>query len=296
MLLTALLLAQTLTLQPYARVEHAPIDEMSGIVRSRRYPVYWVHNDSGDSARFFAIDDNGKVVIPAWLNRREDAGVAQSRPPFEGIQVPNASNTDWEDIAYDGDNLYLADTGNNGNARRDLGVFVVPEPNPFEIDRSRALTWLPLRYPDQKAFPPKGVKPFDCEAVFWLRGKLHFVTKWRNPVGLPLGGAALYRLDTRFTDRANILRKLDQREDLGGWVTAADVSPDGSTLAVLTHMPVSSVWLFSTRAKGDRILSGSGRQIRFTGGNQCEAITWQDDRTVIVTNEQRQMFRIAVGQ
>jgi hypothetical protein len=44
--------ADALELKPHTIVPHKPIDEMSGIARSRTYEgVYWVHNDSGDRAR-----------------------------------------------------------------------------------------------------------------------------------------------------------------------------------------------------------------------------------------------------
>ncbi|MCE2424420.1 MAG: hypothetical protein J4F45_04845, partial [Pseudomonadales bacterium] len=38
-----------------ARVEHEALGEVSGIVKSDRGDFYWVHNDSGDEARLFAI-------------------------------------------------------------------------------------------------------------------------------------------------------------------------------------------------------------------------------------------------
>ncbi len=44
-------------LERLGTVAYEPIDELSGIVKSRTYPdVYWVHNDSGDEARIFAVD------------------------------------------------------------------------------------------------------------------------------------------------------------------------------------------------------------------------------------------------
>ncbi|HEY0867481.1 MAG TPA: hypothetical protein VGE01_08885 [Fimbriimonas sp.] len=290
--LLALVVTQTpVALTPFARVEHKPIDEMSGIVASRRYPgVFWVHNDSGDSARIFAVDRSGKVVVPSWINPANAAN-------FAGLQVQVAANIDWEDIAYDGESLYLGDVGNNGNARKDLGVYIVREPNPRETVATRPLAWLPVSYPDQREFPPSGFKPFDCEAIFWLRGKLYFVTKHRNSAGLPLGSTALYRLDTRHTDQPNVLKRLDQRDGLGGWVTGADVSPDGSKLAVLTHFPLASVWVFDTDAPEDRFLSrGNGRQILLIGAGQCEAVCWDGNDAVVVTNEQRSMFRVGTGR
>ena len=102
--------------------------------------------------------------------------------------------------------LYVADVGNNGNARRDLGVYVVNEPDPLAIPRMRALTYLPVRYPDQDDYPGD-VWHFDCEAVFVADGVLHFLTKHRQSrqIGEGAPGTKLYRLDTHHTDAENVL-------------------------------------------------------------------------------------------
>lgn len=282
-------------LVPAARVTHPPLDEMSGLARSTAYPgLYWAHNDSGDSSRIFAINLKGDVIFRGWENRKADAGVTAEAPKqYEGIEIKGAGNLDWEDITTDGDNLYIAETGNNGNARRDLGVYVVKEPNPLEVNGTRYLTYWPIRYPDQTSYPGKPMH-FDCEAVFWLRGKLFFLTKWRNAAGGPADGTALYRLDHPQADRVNTLRKLDERTGIGGWVTAAEVSPNGRFLAVLVQAPSQQVDVFDTRAPQDRFLQRPVGRVEFTGARQCEAIAWETDSTVIVTNEQRDLFRVTL--
>ncbi len=265
------------TLKVFAKVSNTQIEEMSGIVMSRRYPdTYWVHNDSGDEARIFAIRQDGSAASPST----------------EGIRFPSARNIDWEDIAADGKSLFIADLGNNNNARKNLSIYVVPEPNPSRDKVASGVVRLPVRYEDQTEFPPTA-RNFDCEAIFTLRGKLFAITKHRLNALFPATHANLYRLDTRWTDKVNNLKKVDSATDLGGWVTAADVSPDGKTLAVLTHAPIQSVWLFSTAAEGDKFLSkGKGKQIIFRGLGQCEAICWIDAKTLIATNEQGELFKI----
>jgi len=290
---------------PVARVRHEPIGEMSGIVKSRRYAdTFWVHNDSGDEPRFFAVRADGTTIMPSWLAGDfyvggKPAGEQNAKKqPYPGIPVAAAAHFDWEDIAYDGDLLYLADVGNNGNARRDLGIYVVAEPNPEAVNATRALRWLPVAYPDQKAFPDPTNWHFDCEAVFVFGGRLHLLTKHRaaGKIGIPEPGTNLYRLDSQHTDRVNVLKRLDGVDDLGGWVTAADVSPDGKTLAVLCQAPVASVWLFDVPRGGDRLLSGSRtvRRLILTGAKQCEALCFEDDGSLLVTNEQREVFRLLV--
>lgn len=289
-MLSALLLL-LLAPEPTGRITHAPINETSGIEASDRFEdVFWVHNDSGDSARFFAIRPDGEIVAPPWASGSN--GV--SPQPFAGIRVSNATNIDWEDIAYDGENLYLADVGNNANARRDLVVYVVPEPNPELTETTTAQRAIPVSFADQASFPPQGTRAFDCEAVFYLRGALWFLTKHRSGIGMPVDATALYRLDLRraHDHRPNPMRPLQTRTGLGGWVTAADVSPDGRTLAVLTHLPVTSVWLFDLRGAGDQLLSKPIRQVRLGNLGQAEALTFETDTSLLVANEQREIVRV----
>jgi hypothetical protein len=287
---------EAVPLQAIARVNHPPIAEMSGIVKSRRYAgVYWVHNDSGDSARIFAIGLDGKPIIPE--HRKKDAHEDQNPTGkvFEGIRIEGATNIDWEDIAIDGDTLYIADMGNNGNARRDLGVYVVKEPNPNSVDRTRALRFVPVAYPAQTEFPPKEQWNYDCEAVFVYGGKLHFLTKHRRGSVMPVDSTVLWRLDSQDSGKINPLKRVESRGNLGGWVTAADLSPDGKTLAVLCNAPRAAVWLF-TAGKGGTFLSNPAKVLWISGVNQAEAIAWADANTIVITNEQREIFKVNRSQ
>jgi hypothetical protein len=290
-MLTALLAAQ---ISSPIIVKHPPIAEMSGIVKSQTHSdTYWVHNDSGDVPRIFAINSKGGAIMPPFeTGFWTDVPIAGKRE-WPGIKVENASNIDWEDITLDKGNLYISDMGNNGNARRDLGIYVVAEPNPLAVSSVRSLKFLPVRYPDQTAFPPKKWH-FDCEAMFALRGKLFFLTKHRldDKIGIPLDSTKLYRLDSMRIDRDNVLTKLDEASGLGGWVTGAAASPDGKRIAVLCQAIRQSVWILDGRASGDKFLSAPKRQIPLSGLKQAEAITFEDNDTVVITNEQREMFRL----
>lgn len=288
-------------LTPSARVAHGPVNEQSGVVASRTYPgLFWVHNDSGDTARVFAMDRGGRVVIPEWLENRDfyvgPPSADKSKQPYPGITIDLANNIDWEDITLGDGNLYLCDMGNNGNARRDLGIYVVREPNPLSVHRTRVLGWVPVEYPDQTEFPPRTAWEYDCEASFWFRGHLYFITKHRPAyrLSVPALDANLYRLDQMTFDRVNPLRKVDHQE-LGGWVTAADVAPDESCLAVLVEAPVQSVWLFDTPPQGDQFFQQAARRLVFHGAGQAEGLCFIDNETLMLTNEGRQIFELKVS-
>jgi len=273
-------------LRDIGRLDHAPLDEISGIVGSAEPDVYWVHNDSGDEARLFAVRGSGEIVMPDYLASR------YRDKPWPGLKVLNAWNVDWEDLARDPDGtLYIPDLGNNGNARRDLGVYVLPEPDPRSVPESRALTFLPVRYPDQHHFPAERWY-FDCEAVFYADDTLYFLTKHRRP-GEIVGwqpGTRLYRLDSRFTDRENVLTLVGTRDDVF-LATAADLSPDGRHVAVLTYL---GVWLFARPADGDNWLEGASRFIALPRDRlkTSEAVTWMDADTLLIVNEERDLLSL----
>lgn len=278
MILTALLLAQTqVELRVLGSIQNKEIGEMSGIARSSVNPnTYWVHNDSGDSARLFAVYISGNTVGSEG-----------------GYLIDGAVNVDWEDIAVDGNTIYVADTGNNLNFRKELTVYAVKE---FKVGSSAAShksTAYRMAWPDQKEFPPSGDWNFDCEALAVRKGVMYFVTKWRGKDRRgPAMGASLYRLKGASTTKLNKPEKLDTKLDMGGWVTACDLSPDGRRLAVLVQAPQQSVWIFDM-TKGDKVLSRPLKQIRFKGAKQCEAVCWDGKDKLIVTNEQGDLFEIA---
>ncbi len=291
-------------LEQVGTVVHAPIDEQSGAVQSHRWPgAYWVHNDSGDQPRLFAIDQTGAVLVPPYLADRYRTAPAKKsgndtsdgKKDWPGLTLEGASNIDWEDIAVDEQYLYIAETGNNGNARRDLGIYVLPEPNPTAQKQARPLAYWPIAYPGQQHFPGKQWH-WDCEAIFSYQGKLYFLTKHRvtGQMGRAKTSTDLYRLDTTHTDRVNTLTHVDHHDDLGGWVTAADLSPDGTKLAVLINSPNAYLWVFDAPADDDRFLQSGARSLKLPASTlkQAEGVTWIDDTQVLITNEQRDVFRV----
>lgn len=200
------------------------LNEISGLAASRRHPgTLWLHDDGGNPARLFAVSNRG-------LRRAT-------------YRVEGVNKTDWEDIAafqLDGrDYLLLADTGDNGGLRRTLQLHVIEEPRTLENGRLTPAWSIAFRWPD-------GARDCEAVAVDTKRGQVLLVSKKRQPpelFALPLRprdkgvqtARALGRLAGVPQPTSDDLRQRPQRARYDTHVTAADVSPDGRTLAVMTY-------------------------------------------------------------
>ncbi|MDG1851120.1 MAG: hypothetical protein P8J44_03305 [Gammaproteobacteria bacterium] len=280
-----------------ARITAEPLNEISGMVKSRSYPdTYWVVNDSGAEAKIFAINSKGQNIIPTYsrftyYGEEKQAGKKQ----WQGFNVLYSKNIDWESMTADDNHIYVADTGNNFNRRRDLGIYMLSEIDPTASTQSAAIKHLPVSYPEQMEFPGKGKKHFDSEALFSADGKLYLITKHRTSSGLRMEpGANLYRLDTDYTERDNLLTLVDSNENMLA-VTGAELSPDGQTLAVISY---DALWLFQRPQEGDQWLSSDSSRYQLDTDvlDQAETVIWDDDNTLLLSNEQRDLFGITLAE
>ena len=103
------------TPQVVGKIQSENIKESSGLAASRcSENVLWTHNDAGRDALIYALKPDG-TLLGTW-------------------RVPNAQNTDWEDIAAYKDAggkcfLYIGDIGDNDKARAELTVYKIAEPS-----------------------------------------------------------------------------------------------------------------------------------------------------------------------
>jgi hypothetical protein len=212
------------------------------------------------------------------------------------VAVADVLARDWEDISdgpCPGDAraqhcLYIADSGNNDRSRDVLTIYVVAEPNiagataeqPI-VTRAQSFRY---RYPNLTE---------DAEAIAVLpNGDVTIVTKGRTPeIGFfGLSQADVARaitsgeiLTARYQGNAGI----QPNQGLGRWVTAAAMSPNGTTLAVRTY---SEIFFYSAESRGD------GRRWRnlnrpcFLGDvePQGEAIDYLDENTLLLASETSQ--------
>ncbi|MDX6214787.1 MAG: hypothetical protein QOG99_371, partial [Frankiales bacterium] len=106
------------------------IAESSGLAVS--HDILWTHNDSGDTARFFALDRHCRTL--ATYNVMNN--------------VTNETATDWEDMARGGGSLWFGDIGDNAATRSQVQVIRVPEPTVTRGEHGLRATVYLFRYED----------------------------------------------------------------------------------------------------------------------------------------------------
>lgn len=235
------------------------IDEASGVVESRRSPgVLFVHNDSGDGARFFAVGPDGR-----------DEGEFRLR---------GATAVDWEDIALGpcpaGSCVYLGDIGDNAAARAEPVIYRVAEPA-TAAGEVVDVAWdaLPFRYPDG---------PHDAETLLAhpATGDLYVVTKVES------GASGVYVLRAPHAPgparTAERVASLNLPRDAGQLVTGGDLHPCGDRLLVRTYLKVYE-YARPAGAPFEALFAAQPRAVAFLPERQGEAVGWRADGRGYVT-------------
>ena len=107
------------------------LGENSGII-TLRDSTLWLVEDRGNDDDIYKVDFNGNLL--------------------KNLNVDNAKNHDWEDLAEDKEgNIYIGDFGNNSNKRKDLVIYKIPNPE-FETGKKIDAEKIKFSYPDQKDF------------------------------------------------------------------------------------------------------------------------------------------------
>lgn len=205
-----------------------PLVEASGLAVSRANDgVLWAHNDSGDTARAFALGEDGALLGT--------------------FKLVGAEAVDWEDMALgpdvddagnavdDRDALYLADIGDNDAVRRNVTLYRVPEPDVAAgTDVGR------VRLDDVEAYPfqyPDG--PRDAEALFVDRTDASFYVIEKSlsggPVGIYRGSIEGWNADAAAMPTLQRVGTFSPGPSIAAAVTGADMTPAGDAIAVRTY-------------------------------------------------------------
>lgn len=264
----------SVTCEHYDRQEDAgalstpEINETSGLVESRTRPgVFYLHNDSGDTARFFAISLSGALVAE--------------------YRLPGATAVDFEDITTGPCGattcVYLGDIGDNPGLRSNVTVYRVEEPTPPEAPPSSVtpvdLAWtsVTFRYPD---------RGHDAETLLTdpSTGELYLITKVvRGPV-------TVYRVPTVDGGVAQPVTEMTMPEG-AGQLTGGDVRPDGRAMLLRTYARVLVYERGPTAPFTDLFLSAP-RAVDSVIEPQGESVAWRLDGRGYVTISEGRSVRI----
>lgn len=214
---------------------------------------FWTHNDSGNSAELFCVDTLGVIQ--------------------RTVSVIGDVNADWEEITKDEEgNLYIGNFGNNALNRTDLRVVKIPSIDTCTVT-AQVTDTIHFSYPDQTSFPPSGsYGNFDMEAFFHYQDSLHLFSKDRSDPSpgytkhytLPaVGGTYVAHLvDSFYAGHESFIFA----------ITAADISEDGSEVALLTS---NKIWLFRNFS-GTDFFGGDVAELSLNVFSQKEGICFRN--------------------
>lgn len=235
------------------------VNEGSGLIRSSNDSTLWTLNDGGGKPEIYELNKRGELL--------------------KTLPIPNVKNQDWEEITRDEKgNLFIGDFGNNQNIRKDLVIYKLLENQPNKLEK------IIFHYADQKAFPPdKKSLNFDCEAFFALGDSLYLFSKNRGDKSVKF-----YAMPSRAGNYALVPR---EKIFLKTMVTGAAISPNKKIFALLTY---GKVFLFYIDNQG---VNFKKPMLCFKFAHkQTEGITFLTDETIMISNEQGEMFEVRISK
>lgn len=246
--------------EPLGKLDARLIPEASGIVRGRRRPdVFWIHNDSGNAPKLFAVRKDGSLL------RTFDVA---------------APNLDWEDVAVDDrGRICIGDIGDNKGLLRLRAIYILDEP---DLDGPPGG---PLKVTGAFFARPADDR-FDSEGFVVDGDRAVLVTK-------RVDGREAELREVPLSPPAPLLRPASPRKlgVLPGFdepATGADLSPDGRRLAVCG---VDVVRVYDRPAPPSWDGLRLEAEVRLKGGAQVEGIAW-DEMDLILASEGRGLDRL----
>jgi hypothetical protein len=214
---------------------------------------FWTHNDSGNGPELFCVDTLGVIQ--------------------RTVTVVGDPNTDWEEVTKDSQgNLFIGNFGNNQLNRTDLHVVKIPSIDTC-ITTAYVTDTINFSYPDQTTIPTVGAYGnFDMEALFYYQDSLHLFSKDRSDPStgytkhytLPtVGGTYMASLKDSFNVESSSYIFS---------ITAADISEDGSEVALLTS---DKIWLFRNFT-GTDFFGGDVAELTLSIFSQKEGICFRN--------------------
>ncbi len=240
------------------------IDEASGL-ETFDNEVFWTHNDGGKPV-LFGIDSSAKIIKTVYLRNK---------------------NRGWEDLANDENgNLYIGAFGNNKSDKKDLKIYIIPNPDSIQEEITLAKV-IKFSFEDQDSFPPPPEKHnFDVDAFFHLNDSLYLFTKNRtNPYDGLINVYVIPASSGEFVAKKVDVFKLDGVK-YNNWITGVDISEDKKSIALLFHHRVILIENF-----GAPIFSkGTFKEFNLNHYSHKAGIVFINNNELVIVDEKEMGF------
>jgi len=243
--------------------------EVSGMAASRIHPnTFYVHNDSGDTSRFFAVNEKGELKGTYY---------------FEGDEVSFLGVNDCEDITIGSgpdkgkEYIYLADIGDNAARRSEIRIFRMEEPDADSgVEKTVSSQMFTLTYPN-------GAQDAETIMIDPIERLLYIVSKRQDSVIVYTAPLNLNDKKTYTLHEGCKLYFEGKKKDK--WIVSGSISRDGKQV-MLKSMKKVYYW---QRQGGESIYKTMQRtplELSYTQHGQEEAICFSPDgKSYFITGE-----------
>ncbi len=238
------------------------LNETSGLAPAGDGTVF-VHNDSGNPPELYQVNPG-------------DGQIKRT------IRISGRRNNDWEELAGDSSFLYIGDFGNNAGRRKDLTILKISRTE-LALRDTVSAGLIQFYYPEQRSFAAGNAHNYDCEAMIAIGDSLYLFTKNRGNLGTDI-----YRLPK---DPGSYPAAHLGHFNTRGLVTAADFLPGARNTLVLLgyetgHIQNKTFLWIASGIEGTHFLGGSWQRRDLATNLQAEAILFNSDTTLLMTNEE----------
>ncbi len=225
------------------------LDEASGLVASITNPGYfWTHNDSGNPAEVYLINDKAEIVMTCKL--------------------PNVPNRDWEDITIGPgpeerkSYLYVGDIGDNEARYANKIIYRFEEPVLTEGNRV-------IDQFDTLAFQlSDGIRDTEALMLDPTSKELFIFSKREDSV-------RLYQIPFEFASGDTVVAERKSTLPLTR-IVAADISADGTEI-IIKNYDYIYYWKRTDNKSIAALLQSKPTQLSYDREPQGESIAWQRD-------------------
>jgi len=239
--------------QPISKPVIPLINETSGIADSKINDGFlWVQEDSGNPPELFLTGHDGKVL--------------------KKVFIKDVVNRDWEDMAISGNEIFVADIGDNNLVHQQYFIYYFPEPS-SSIDTIKNAATIAFQYPD-------GAHDAEAFLVDGDTKDIYIISKRDN-------AANIYKIPYPYkTGSVNTTSLVGSLPYTG--VVSAAISPDGKEILVKTYFGIN----YYKRSAGQSIIQAlqtTPKRIPYTIEPQGEAICFNKNNTGFYTLSEKAM-------